>query len=71
MAIYPGNDVEAFKRYLEELEMLLQEEEDSAVRERLATSGALCYAVKVQSYPMMDILIQKGVGKILSYSEQH
>ena len=53
MAIYPGNDVEAFKRYLEELEMLLQEEEDSAVRERLATSGALCYAVKVQSYPMI------------------
>jgi len=35
------------------------------VREWLATSGALNYATDVGSIPMIDTLVQKGLGKAL------
>ena len=61
-AIY-ACDMELFNQHLAKLEKVLQD--DTAVRERLAASGTMCYAADVRSIPMMDILIEKGVGKVL------
>jgi len=58
-------DVESFNLHLAELERLLQDD-DNGIRERLTASGALCYAAWIGSIPMMDTLIQKGVGKIVT-----
>ena len=55
-------DVESFNLHLAELERLFQDD-DNAMREQLTASGALCYAAWIGSVPMMDTLIQKGVGK--------
>jgi len=50
-------------QYLPEMVKLLQD--DNTVGARPAASSALCYAARVGSIPMMDTLIQKGVGKVL------
>jgi len=57
-AIQDG-DVESFNQRLSLVEELFQDC-DSTVR-GLATSGALCYATRAGSIPMMDTLIKKGV----------
>ena len=59
-AIQDG-DVESFKQQLSRVEELFQDR-GSTVR-GLTAFGALCYAARVGSIPMMDTLIQKGVGK--------
>ena len=61
-------DVESFHQRLVEVEEFFQDE-DSTVG-GLTVSGALCYAARVGSIPMMDTLIQKGVGKVLQ-DESH
>jgi len=54
--------VESVSLHLGELVRLLQD--DNTVR-RPAASSALCYAAWAGSVPLMDTLIQKGVGKTL------
>jgi len=61
-AIQDG-DVESFNQRLSLVEEFFQDR-DSTVG-GLAASGALCYAARVGSIPMMDTLIKKGVGKPL------
>ena len=61
--------MELFNQHLAKLEKVLQD--DTAVRERLAASGTMCYAADVRSIPMMDILIEKGVGKVLPAEQLH
>ena len=61
-AIQDGH-VDSFKQQLSRVEKFFLDH-DSTVR-GLAASGALCYAARVGSIPMMDALIQKGVGKAL------
>ena len=57
-------DVDAFNQRLAEIEVFFPvDDDDNTLGERLAASGALCYAARVGSVPMMDTLIQKGVGK--------
>jgi len=65
---YEYYDVDTTKQYLAELIKRLQE--DGTIGERPAASSALCYAARVGSIPMMDTLIQKGVGKTLLQDEQ-
>ena len=55
--------MESLNNHLEELERLLQD--GDTVGERLADSGTLCYATWAGSITIMDILVQKGVGKAL------
>jgi len=50
-----------FNQRLSEVEEIFQDHE-STVR-GLAVSGALCYAARAGSIPMMDTLIEKGVGE--------
>ena len=57
------NNEESFHQHLAELERLLQD--SGTVREWLATSGALNYATDVGTIPMIDTLVQKGLGKAL------
>jgi len=61
-AIQDG-DLESFNQRLSLVEEFFQDRESTVGG--LATSGALCYAARVGSIPMMDILIKKGVGKPL------
>ena len=56
--------MELFNQRLSEVENLFKDD-DNAVREQLAVSGALRCAAEVGSIPMMNTLIQKGVGKAL------
>ena len=53
--------MESFNRQLTEVEEFFQR--DNTMGERLATSGVLCYAALAGSTPVMDTLIQKGVGR--------
>ena len=57
-------DVESFHKLLADVEEMIPNDDNNMV-ERLAVRGALCYAAKTGSIPMMDTLIQKGVGKTL------
>jgi len=59
-AIQDGG-VESFKQQLSRVEEIFQDR-DSTVR-GLAAFGALCYAARAGSIPMMDTMIQKGLGK--------
>ena len=61
-AIQDGG-VESFKQQLSRVEELFQDR-GSTVR-GLTAFGALCYAARVGSIPMVDTLIQKGFGKTL------
>jgi len=60
--------VDSVKRHLAELIKLLQD--DSTRGEQPTASIALCYAAWAGSIPMMDTLIQKGVGKTLFLAKQ-
>ena len=42
-------------------------QDDNTTGERPAANKALCYAAWAGSIPMMDALIQMGVGKALLY----
>jgi len=61
------NNEESFHQHLAELERLLQD--SGTVREWLATSGALNYAADVGTIPMIDTLVQKGLGKALLHEK--
>ena len=61
-------DADSFSTRLAEVEELFQDNDSTA--RGLAASGALCHAANVGSVPMMDTLIQKGVGKTLFQDEQ-
>ena len=61
-------NVESFNQHLTELEKLFQDC-DITVGKALAASGALHYAAEVGSIPIMNTLIQKGVGKALLWAE--
>jgi len=61
-AIQDG-DVESFKQQLSEVEEFFQDRGSTVGG--LAASSALCFAAMAGSIPMMDTLIQKGVGKTL------
>ena len=54
-------DVDSFHRHLDELEGLLQNSE--RMKGLLEADGLLCYAAYMGSNPVVDTLIQKGVGK--------
>ena len=58
-------DVESFHQLLAEVEKVVPND-DNNIGEQLAVCGALCCAAKTGSIPMMDTLIQKGVGKTLA-----
>ena len=62
------DNVKSFNQHLAELESLLQD--DSTLRDQLATSGVLCSAALLGSVSVMDTLIQKGVGKALLQEEE-
>jgi len=53
--------VDSFHHQLDQLERIVQNNE--RMKRLLKEDGTLCYAAHVGSYPMVDALIQKGVGK--------
>lgn len=56
-----GDNVDSFHHQLDQLERIVQNNE--RMKRLLKEDGTLCYAAHVGSYPMVDALIQKGVGK--------
>ena len=60
------NNVDSFHRHLEELERLLQNSE--RMKGLLEDAGVLCYGAFIGSNPMVETLIQKGVGKEYRYT---
>jgi len=56
-------DVESFKQQLSQVEKFFQDR--GSTMKGLTAFGALCYAARAGSIPMMDTLIQKGVGRTL------
>ena len=63
-----ASDMEKFKQQLSEVEEFFQDDDNTA--RGLAASGALCYAARAGSIPVMDTLVLKGVGKVLLHDEQ-
>ena len=59
------NDLDSFHRHLIELERLVQNIE--RMKELLEQDGTLCLAGWIGSNPVVEILIQKGVGKEYAY----
>ena len=55
------NDVDSFHRHLDDLERVVQNNE--RMGQLLVEDGTLSYAASVGSTPVMETLIQKGVGK--------
>ena len=55
-----NNDMDSFHRHLDELERLLS---DDDTKKRRIKESVLCYAAYLGSNPVMEALIQKGVGK--------
>ena len=55
------NNVATFHRHLDELEKALQNSE--RMKRLLTADGTLCYAAFIGSDPVVETLIQKGVGK--------
>ena len=55
------NDVDSFHRHLDDLERVVQNNE--RMGQLLVEDGTLSYAVSVGSTPVVETLIQKGVGK--------
>ena len=68
MAIRCG-DVKSFTERLAEVEELSPGVESTG--RILTVSGSLCYAAETGFIPIMDTLIEKGVGKVLLLAEQH
>ena len=55
-----NNDMNSFHRHLDELERLLS---DDDMEKRRIKQSILCSAAYLGSNPMVEALIQKGVGK--------
>ena len=53
--------MDSFHHHLEELERLLQNSD--RMKGLLEDAGVLCYGAFIGSIPMVETLIQKGVGK--------
>ena len=53
--------MDSFHHYLEELERLLQNSE--RMKELLEGAGVLCYGAFIGSNPVVETLLQKGVGE--------
>ena len=51
----------SFHRDLDELERVVQNKQ--RMKELLEQDGTLCYSAYIGSNPMVETLIQKGVGK--------
>ena len=56
------NDVDSFHRHFDKLERVFQNNEQK-MKEVLDEDGILCYAAHVGLNPVVETLIQKGVGK--------
>ena len=56
--------MDSFHHHLDELERLLSDDDErkGRIRQRI-----LCYAVFVGSNPVVETLIQKGVGKVYKW----
>ena len=52
--------MDSFHRHLDELERLLS---DDDMEKRRIKESTLCYAAHLGSTPMVEALIEKGVGK--------
>ena len=55
------NYVDSFHRHLNELERVVQNNE--RMKQLLEEDGVLCYAAFLGSTPVVETLIQKGVGE--------
>ena len=55
------NNVDSFHRHFDELERIVQNNDRMKVL--LEEDGVLCYAASIGSYPVVETLIEKGVGK--------
>ena len=53
--------MDSFHRHLDELEKIVQNNERMKVL--LEKDGVLCYAASIGSNPVVETLIEKGVGK--------
>ena len=53
--------MDSFHRHLDELERIVQNNE--RMKELLEEDGVLCYAAWIGSNPVVQTLIEKGVGK--------
>ena len=62
-----NNDMDSFHRHLHELERLLSGDD---MEKRQIKESTLCYAAYCGSTPVVEALIQKGVGKEY-YNENH
>ena len=56
-----GNNVDSFHRHLSELEQVVETNE--RMGQLLQERGVLCYAAFLGSNPVVETLIQKGVGE--------
>ena len=54
-------DVDSFHRHLEELDRVVQNNEK--MRQLLEEDGVLCLAAYIGSIPVVETLIQNGVGE--------
>ena len=59
--------MDSFHRHLDELERLLS---DDDMKKRRIKESILCYAAHLGSTPVVEAVIQKGVGKEF-YNENH
>ena len=55
-----NNDMDSFHRHLDELERLLSDDDNI---KRQIRQSVLCYAAFVGFNPVVEAVIQKGVGK--------
>ena len=55
------NNVDSFHRHLDELERIVQNNEQ--MKKLLEEEGTLCLATWIGSNPVVETLIQKGVGE--------
>ena len=60
------NSVDSFHRHLNELEWVVQNNE--RMRRLLEEDGTLSYAAFLGSTPVVETLIQKGVGEKICYT---
>ena len=56
-----AKNVDSFHRHLNELETVVQNNE--RMKRLLEKDGTLCYAAYIGSNPVVETVIQKGVGK--------
>ena len=56
-----NSDMDSFHRHLDELERILS---DDDMQKRRIRQSVLCYAAYLGFNPVVETLIQKGVGKV-------